>query len=235
MNGGDPSAVGPVPPAVLEALRSFDSPTISNAIEAFGVRDPSEGYASRELRCQNPDLPPLVGFAVTCTANSTNRGRPRVNRLNDLLDQVAAAPSPVVVVVQHVGEDRERSCMIGDVISTVLQRLGAVGVVTDVGLRDLSGIRRRAPGFQVFSPGAVVSHGNAAVLDVNVPVAICGLAVLPGDLLHGDESGVVTVPHRIAEAVVDRARQVRQEEADVFQFLEREGISVAEIKRRLGL
>ena len=45
----------PVSPAVLEALRGFDSPTVSNAIEAFGVRDLTEGYASMELRCQLPE------------------------------------------------------------------------------------------------------------------------------------------------------------------------------------
>jgi regulator of RNase E activity RraA len=230
---GDP-ATAPLPSAVLEALRSFESPLVSNAVEAFGVRDRSEGYASRELRCHTPDLPPLVGFAVTCTANSTNPGAPRVNRLNDLLDAVAAAPSPAVVVVQHVGPDRERSCMIGDVISTVFRRLGAVGVVTDAGIRDLSGIRERAPGFHVFSPGAVVSHGNAAVLDVNVPVSVCGLAIKPGDLLHGDESGLLTVPHQVAGAVVDRARHVRQEETAIFRFLEEDSLSLAEIKRRLG-
>lgn len=60
-------------PDQLEAMRRIDSPTVANAIEAFEVRDPTEGYASLELRCLFPDLPPVVGYVVTCTADSTRR------------------------------------------------------------------------------------------------------------------------------------------------------------------
>ena len=64
-------------PKQIEALGRIDSPTVSNAIEAFGVRDPTDGYASLELRCLFPDLGPMVGYAVTCTADSTTPGGPR--------------------------------------------------------------------------------------------------------------------------------------------------------------
>ena len=74
----------PVSAEVLDRLAGFDSPTISNAIEAFEVRDRTEGYASMELRCQFPDLPPMVGYAVTCTADSTTPGSKRTSKLPGL-------------------------------------------------------------------------------------------------------------------------------------------------------
>ncbi|MCL4418108.1 MAG: hypothetical protein M1365_15725, partial [Actinobacteria bacterium] len=58
----------------LNKLRSFNSPTISNAIEAFKVRDNTDGYASAELKCLTPGLEPLVGYAVTCTIDNTTSG-----------------------------------------------------------------------------------------------------------------------------------------------------------------
>ena len=138
----------------LDALRRIDSATIANAIEHFNVRDPVTGYASLELRCQFPEQEPMVGFAVTATQDTTSAGDDRPLRLPEVLDMVHAAPKPAVLVVQYTGADRLRSCVAGDMFSTALQKLGAVGLVTDMGSRDFGGIQQRAPGFQLFCPGA---------------------------------------------------------------------------------
>ncbi len=60
----------------LSALRRIDSPTISNAIETFKVRPRVAGYVGYDIRCIFPELPPTVGYAVTCTVDSTIRGTP---------------------------------------------------------------------------------------------------------------------------------------------------------------
>ena len=109
----------------------------------------------------------------------------------------------------------------------------AVGLVTDGGVRDLAGIRQRLPEFQVFSPGAVVSDGNwTRFLEVNVPVSVCGLDVNPGDLLHGDENGLLAIPLDLAEQVPARARQIRDAEAETIDFLSGDAFSLPELKRR---
>lgn len=221
-------------PKVLEALRQFDSPTVSNAVEHFKVRDPTTGYASRELQCQFPDRKPMVGYAVTCREDTTTPDDDRPMRLHELLDAVHAAPKPVVVVVQYEGPDRLRSCLAGDMLSATLQKLGVAGIVTDMGNRDISGIRRRTTDFQIFSPGWVASHGHGVVLDVGISVSICGLNIEPGDLLHGDENGLIKVPIDIAEAVVDQTRQVQEAERDFFRFLQSSSFSYEELRRRIG-
>ena len=220
----------PVSPAVLEALRGFDSPTVSNAIEAFGVRDLTEGYASMELRCQIPEPGPMVGYAVTCVAESTRPGPKRRSGLHELFDLLAGAPKPAVVVIAHVDSDRPRSCVGGDMIFSAYRRLGVVGAVTDGGVRDLAGVRERVPGFQVFAPGTVVSHGTMARLDMDVPVSVCGMTISPGDLLHGDENGLVSVPLEIAERVVARAHEIRVEEREMFRYLDGPDVSPAGLK-----
>lgn len=219
-----------VSPTVLNALREFDSPTVSNAIEAFGVRDLTEGYASMELRCQFPDLEPMVGYAVTCVAESTRPGPKRPTGLHELFDVLAEAPKPAVVVIAHVDSDRPRSCVGGDMIFTAYRRLGVVGVVTDGGVRDLAGVRQRTPDLQVFAPGTVVSHGTMTRIDMSVPVSVCGMTINPGDLLHGDQTGLVKVPVDIAEKIVARAHEVRAEEEGMFRFLEGPDVSVDGLK-----
>ena len=221
-------------PEILEALRQFDSPTVSNAIEHFKARDPVRGFASMELRCQFPDLKPMVGYAVTCTADTTTPGDNRPMNLGQVLDVVQASPKPAVLVIKHTGPDRLRTAFVGDMFCATLQKLGAVGVVTDGGNRDRRGIRQRTPGFQIFSPGWVVSHGYGVYLDLNVTVSICGLTIQPGDLLHGDESGLLTIPLEIANGVLDQAKLIREREIAFFEYLQSSEYTYEGLLNRMG-
>ena len=131
-------------PKLIENLRGFDSATISNAIEHFEVRDPTMGFANNELICQLPEIgAPMVGYALTATADSTTPGDKRISRVDDLVAQIDAARNPVILVVQHLGHDRKRCCLFGDQFCTIAEKLGAVGIVTDANCRDRTGIRKR--------------------------------------------------------------------------------------------
>src|ERR1700737_5289375 len=138
----------------LSALRRIDSPPISNAIETFKVRPRVSGYVGYDIRCIFPELPPTVGYAVTCTVDSTTEGRQGIGfqRLYELLTN---APKPAIVVMQDIGPDRLHSCHAGEVMSTRMKQLGAIGILTDGGLRDVREVRALG-GFQYFCAGLVV-------------------------------------------------------------------------------
>jgi regulator of RNase E activity RraA len=223
-----------VSPETLDALRKVDSATLSNAIEPLKVRDRTEGYGPWELKCQFPDLGPMVGYAVTVTAKSTEPGPRDQTKLLEVFDAIAAVDGPVVVVYQNVGVDVSRSCFVGDNMCSAFSRLGAVGVATDGGFRDPTGIREHAPGFQIFSPGLVVSHGNGVHVDVNVPVSIFGLDVEPGDLLHGDENGLVKVPVDVADAVLDEVKKVVEKERGRLDYTKRDDFTLEGLKKLYG-
>lgn len=221
-------------PHTIEALRLVDSATISNAIEHFEVRDPTTGYATNELICQTPEVTErMVGYAITCTADTTTPGDKRPSRVDQLVGLIDAAPKPSVLVAQHVGHEQKRCCLFGDMFCSALQRLGCVGIVTDANGRDRSGIRQRTTQFHVFSTGWVVSHGYGVFIDFNITVSICGLTIRPGDLLHGGESGLVRIPIDIADDVVKRAQAVSEQEAEYFEFLESDAFTIKELKRRI--
>src|SRR2546422_6827582 len=82
----------------LDALRQIDSPTISNAIEQLGVRGRLDGFAGWELRCAFPERKTMLGYAVTCTADSTTESRRDERGLLRLWQAGEAAPKPVGVV-----------------------------------------------------------------------------------------------------------------------------------------
>lgn len=213
----------------LEELRLIDSPTVSNAIEQFRVRPRVQGYAGWELRCAFPELGTMVGYAVTCTADSTNPSRLDDRGQMRLWEALEAAPKPAVLVIKDVGPERGRSCHMGEVMATTAKALGAVGCVSDGGLRDVAEVRALG-GFQYFCPGFVVSHGNPVICDVNVPVSVDGLVVSPGDLIHGDVNGLLTIPIEIADRVAEEAQKVRDAERQVLEFVRRPGLTVEQLR-----
>jgi 4-hydroxy-4-methyl-2-oxoglutarate aldolase len=214
----------------FEELRHIDSPTLANAIEHFGVRGRVEGFAGWELRCAFPQLGSMAGYAVTCTADSTTASRRDDRGLLRLWEAVEAAPKPAVVVIKDIGPDRSRSCHMGEVMATTAKALGAVGCISDGGLRDVNEVKSLG-GFQYFCPGFVVSHGNPVICEVNVPVTLAGLSVEPGDLLHGDVNGVLVIPESIADRVVEQALRVREAEREVLEFLRKPGLTVDALRR----
>jgi 4-hydroxy-4-methyl-2-oxoglutarate aldolase len=213
----------------LDALRTIDSPTVSNAIEQLGVRPRLEGFAGWGLRCAFPELGTMAGYAVTCTADSTTESRRDARGLLPLWDAVEAAPKPVVIVIKDIGPERHRSCHMGEVMATTARALGAVGCVSDGGLRDVVEVRALG-GFQYFCPGFVVSHGNPVICEVNVPVTLEGLTLEPGDLVHGDVNGVLVIPGDIADRVAEQAERVRAAERLVLDFVRSPGLTVEKLR-----
>jgi 4-hydroxy-4-methyl-2-oxoglutarate aldolase len=199
----------------ISELCRIDSPTISNAIETFNVRPRASGYVGFDIRCIFQDLPPTVGYAVTCTVDSTTEGREGIG-FNKLYEALAIAPKPAIVVMQDVGPDRLHSCHAGEIMSTTMKRLGAVGILTDGGLRDAREVRALG-GFQFFCPGLVVSHGNPICVSVGDEVTISGMQVRMGDLLHGDINGLVSIPEECAAQVAEAAHRVWAIEGEMLR------------------
>jgi regulator of RNase E activity RraA len=139
-----------------------------------------------------------------------------------------------VVVCQDVGVDRRMGNQFGDIMATTFQRLGVVAAVTDGGVRDVAGMQKRAPGFQMFAPGAVATGGVSVVVDVGIPVTICGLAVAPGDLLHGDANGIVNIPLELADKVVAIGQEILEAERKRVDFIIGPDFSFEELARRSG-
>lgn len=219
-------------PEQFAALRAVDSPTVANAIERFTIRPRVEGYAGYDLRCAFPKMGTMMGYAVTCTADSTTEYRKDDRGLLHLWDALEAAPKPAVLVIQDIGRDKLRGCHMGEVMATIAKALGAVGAVSDGGLRDV--LEVEALGFQYFCPGFVVSHGRPFILDVNVPVTVSGMHVQPGDLLHGDVNGVLVVPEEVAAKTADEAMKVREAEKVILDLARAPGFTVAKLREALA-
>lgn len=201
----------------VDLLRSVDTGTIANAIDHLGLRPSTAGYTSSELRCLFPDLGPMVGFAVTCREDTTTPRRNGRQPFAEVYRTCVASNGPVAVICQDVGGERLRSCHLGDMMSTLMQRIGVVGFVTDGGVRDVQGIREHAPGFHVFAAGLVPGAGESHLVDIGSPVSICGMEVRMGDLVYGDANGLITVPAEAVGDILEEAAKVREHESQLVE------------------
>ena len=220
-----PSTPTPLSSDQLAALRALDTPTVCNAIEKFKVRGRVEGFCGMDVRCLSPQLGVMLGYAVTLKVDSTTPDGQQDDRVwRAWMQAMAGSPQPVVLVLQDVGPQPRKSAHFGEVMGTLSRRLGAVGVVTNGGLRDLDEVRRL--GLHYFGPGIVPAHGQPRLLEVNVPVVIDGVAIQPGDLLHGDVNGLTLVPLAIAGQVAEAAAEVRESEAELMDYINGSDFSI---------
>jgi 4-hydroxy-4-methyl-2-oxoglutarate aldolase len=197
----------------ISALRSVDSATVANAIERLELRGLTDGYADLRLRRLVAQPAPMVGFAVTMKIDSTTPGRtPDPSGFADLRRLLLAAPVPRVVVIEEAGPYPDRGCHMGDVVGTMLARNEVIGIVSGSGIRDLDGLR--AVGISAFALGTVVSHGVWTITSVGDEVAVAGLRVSPGALLHGDGNGLVVIPDERQEELLRQIRSVQFREEE---------------------
>jgi regulator of RNase E activity RraA len=207
-----------ISPAVLDRLRKFDTPTICNVVELFDLYPRTAGYTDSRIQACYPKLPPMVGFASTATFRSA--APPRAgNVYSGLAQQVEAfaqLPGPAVVVFQDL-DNPVAAATFGEVMCTTYKAFGAVGLITSGAGRDLDQVE--ALSFPCFTNGTICAHGYCHIPQINVPVHVGGVAIHPGDLLHGDRNGVTTIPPEVAAAVAEACPEFMAAEAVVLDYL----------------
>ncbi len=207
-----------VPPADLELLRKFDTPTICNVIELFDVRPRTAGYLSHRIQACFPKLPPMVGYAATATFRSAAPPRSG-NVYAGIGEQVAMfseLPGPAVVVFQDL-DDPVAAATFGEVMCTTYKTFGAAGLITSGTGRDLDQVE--AISFPCFTSGTTCAHGYCQIVQLHIPVHVGGVMIHPGDLLHGDRNGVTTIPNDIASAVAHACPEFMAAESVVLDYL----------------
>ena len=113
----------------------------------------------------------------------------------------------------------------GDVVFSRVLTKGAAGVVTDGAVRDGHKVVRY--GYPVFAGGSTPTVGEPNILpyQINEPIACGGVLVWPGDVMLGDDEGVVVLPSQLAEELIDEAIHHDEVEQALLEHTQREGVS----------
>ena len=213
----------------IDVLKKITSPSVANAIETFNVRPREQGNLSSDIRALFPELGPVVGYAATCLIRA-ERGPIEGHRASLFAwwDFVLSLPAPRVIVVHDLDEPRGQGAQWGEVQANIHRALGCVGVVTDGSVRDLDEVR--ALKFQFAAAHISVSHANVHMVDFGIPVKVGGVWITPGDIVHFDQHGVVTIPPEIAGGIPDAIAKVEADERKIISTCQAPGFTTDKLK-----
>lgn len=201
----------------LEDLRRWPSPAIANAIETFDVRSRNSGFMGPEIVCRFPEMPPIVGYAATgkIRASIPADEDPETVDRDQWYAHIESLSEPRIIVLQDMDQP-PRGSFWGEVNGNIHSALGAVGVITDGGVRDLDEVREL--GFQFHAAELLVSHAYVHLVEAAQTVTVGGLTIQPGALLHADQHGVIEIPHEIAAEVAGAAQAVEDRERVIINY-----------------
>ncbi len=213
----------------LDSLRLFDTCMVANAVETFNVRLHNTGFTNASIRCLFEDAPPMVGYAATARLRS---GAPpmvggKFRDQGDFWNSIFEIPPPRILVLEDMDHPPGRGAFVGDMHASILKALGCIGYLTNGAVRELPSVRMM--GIQLFAGSVAVSHAYAHIFDVGASVNIGGMEVRPGDLMHGDRHGVLTVPAEIAAKIPVVAAELQRAEQKVIDFCRSSAFSVTNL------
>lgn len=220
--------------ADLQRILKFDTCTVSNAIERLGGRLRNEGsIRGSVVRSIFPDLPPMLGYAVTARMRSTSppaSGRAYHENMH-WWRYVASMPEPRVMVVEDADEQPGAGALVGELHALIGLALNCAGYVTNGSVRDLPAVN--ALRFPLFAGSVAVSHMYAHITGYGSEVEIGGLKINPGDLIHGDCHGVHTIPLSIAHDIPETAEEILIEERQVRDLCRSPRFSLRRLEKKL--
>jgi len=173
---------------------------LSDALGRWGNMDSAIHPVAAGMRCFGP------AFTLRCwpADNLT------IHRAVEM-----AGHGDVLVIDGGSGRD---TALIGDILVYAARLRGVAGIVLQGLVRDSAALA--AQGLPVFSSGATARGPVKETIGaLQVPIQCGGVLVRPGDLVAGDDDGVVVVPREEVSAVVERIRLIHEREEQVKKAL----------------
>ncbi|MGG5822935.1 RraA family protein [Falsiroseomonas sp. HW251] len=177
---------------VIATLRQHDTPTVWNALTRLRGHS-TQGLTIGPIAASDSAMR-MVGYAATARMTSDAPVAMSAEEKDAIrfayYRMVGAAPAPRIVVMQDIGERRGLGSIWGEVNAAIHQGLGCAGVVTDGAMRDLDALH----GFPILAGSICLGNGFTQLRDIGGEVEVFGLRVRPGDLIHADRHGAMTIP-----------------------------------------
>jgi regulator of RNase E activity RraA len=133
--------------------------------------------------------------------------------------------------MQDTDQEPGTGAFLGVVHVNILKALGCVGAVTNGAARELHGIE--ASGFQVFAGRLAISRAYIHIVEFGCPVEVGGLKIQPGDLIHGDRHGIISVPRDLAPRLPAVASRIMAKKQQVVELSKKPEATFEELGQAL--
>jgi len=193
----------------LLQLLKWNTPTVYNGWEQV-TKNPNYGrecFNLEPVQDHSPEMGPMVGYAVTVKIQPGDVGiveKHGASGRKGMWSFMSTLPTeiPKIIVVQDMTKPVIFGSMWGEVNATFFKSVGALGCITDGGVRDLDEMKN--VGFHAMSRGVTISHSfGVPPLEWDIPITVFGTTVRPGQLIHADKHGFLVVPEEDEEKLLD--------------------------------
>ena len=206
----------PLSDTTRELLRHVSVATLCTQLFKRGLRNV---YLQGVGRLTTPRGGNLVGPAFTMRNIPAREDLDQISAFDDpnhpQRKGIESVPPGHVLVIDCRGETRVASG--GQILTTRLKVRGAAGLVSDGPVRDSGPISQMD--FPVYCAGgsAPLNLIHHHAIDLDVPIGCGGVAVYPGDVVVGDDEGVVIIPAHLADEVARDAVEMERFEEFVLE------------------
>lgn len=206
-------------PEIREKLKTISTASVATALYKRGLRN----QFIQDVHPLSPSQPTLVGEAFTLRYIPAREDLNPITAFRDRQhpQRVAIETCPPGHVLVMDSRKDARAASSGSILITRLMERGAAGVITDGGFRDAAGIA--ALGFPAYHqrPSAPTNLTLHQAIDINVPIGCGDAPVFPGDVILGDQDGVMVIPAHLADEIA----------AECFEMEAFEDFVLTEVKK----
>lgn len=202
---------------LIAAIRQCRLADLSDGMDALGLVD--QGSMSPEMRPVVPGMR-MAGFAYTVKFVRTERKAPPCSSFDEYLAELNAWCKDLYSFYEGLasGKGADKVVVVdmggypgglwGSDIGLSAKKDGLAGAVIDGGCRD--SYECALEQVKVWCTRRTFNHvyGRLELAGVNIPITCAGVQVNPGDIVCGDDDGVLVIPRDRAEEVLSFAQQI---------------------------
>lgn len=198
-----------------EKLKKVSTATVATCLFKKGLKN----QFIQSVKPLKSGRPTMVGEAYTLRYIPAREDLNPISVFRDPkhLQRVAVEECPEGAVLVIDSRQNGRAASAGSILVTRLMVRGAAGIVTDGGFRDSAEIA--ALNFSSYHnrPSAPTNLTLHQAIAINDPIGCGNVAVFPGDIILGDDDGVMVIPAHLADEVADECIDMTMYEEFVME------------------
>jgi len=210
------------PKNLVEEFGKLSTPNVSDALERNRINGVMEGIKAmvNGVRVAGPAI--TVRYVPLSPAEQGTK--------EDIGDYLFDIARPGDLIIIDNGGATTYTCW-GDILTFTAIKLGIAGTIIDGMFRDYDNILTMR--YPIFAKGTIPRTGKDRLMidGINIPVKVGGIYVRPGDIILGDDTGVLRIPKEKAEDVLKDAKDVENAEQMIIESV-KQGLTLRQAREK---
>lgn len=207
---------------IVRQFEKYSTTNVSDALDKLGIKSGIDGILPQ------PGMKKLVGTAITMKVTAVGESRP-LSHMG--ADPLRVAEKGDVIVIDNGGRLFE-NCW-GEILTYAAMQKGIKGTIIDGVFRDVDIIQEL--GYPVYARGLTptTARGRTMQQDYNCIIRLGHVQVRPGDIVMGDQNGVVVIPTEKVTEVLEVTQEIYEREQSMIEQIKK-GVPFDEVDKKSG-